>query len=46
MPVEPLLCTYSPLRGDRRLSQFVEQRLGLSEIGSVEAFGEPDVDGG
>jgi hypothetical protein len=46
MPVEPLLCTYSPLRGDRRLSQFVEQRPGLFEVGGVEAFGEPGVDRG
>jgi hypothetical protein len=28
MPVEPLLCTYSPLRGNRRLSQFVEEDAG------------------
>src|SRR6516165_4910128 len=31
----------SPLRGNRMLGQFVEQRLGLFEIGGVEAFGEP-----
>src|SRR6267378_4835906 len=36
----------SPLRGNRRLSQFVEQRLGLFEIGGVEAFGEPVEDRG
>ena len=46
MAAEPLTCTYSPLRGNRRLSQFVEQRLGLFEIGGVEAFGEPGVDRG
>jgi hypothetical protein len=44
MPVEPLLCTYSPLCGNRGLSQFVEQRLGLLQIERVEAFGEPAVD--
>src|ERR1700730_14517634 len=36
----------SPLCGNRRLSQFVEQRLGLFEIGGVEAFGEPGVNRG
>jgi hypothetical protein len=46
MPVEPLLCTYSPLRGNRRLSQFVEQRLGLFEIGGIEPLGKPAVDWG
>src|SRR5258707_12286938 len=44
MPVEPLICTYSPLCGNRRLRQFVEQRLGLFQVGCVEAFGEPAVD--
>ena len=28
-PVEPLICNYLPLCGNRRLSQFVEQRLGF-----------------
>ena len=28
-PVELLICNYSPLCGNRRLSQFVEQRLGF-----------------
>ena len=28
-PVEPLICNYSPLCGNRRRSQFVEQRLGF-----------------
>jgi hypothetical protein len=32
-----------PVAGSR---QFVEQRLCLFEIGRVEAFGEPGVDGG
>jgi hypothetical protein len=41
--MQALICTYSPLRGNRRLSQFVEQRLGLFEIGGVEAFGKPAV---
>src|SRR5207248_4695765 len=36
----------SPLCGNRRLGQFVEQRLGLFEIGGVEAFGEPAEDWG
>src|SRR5208282_1420847 len=36
----------SPLCGNRRLSQFVEQRLGLFEVGGVEAFGEPAEDRG
>ena len=35
MPAEPLICAYSPLPGNRRLSQFVEQRLGLFEIGGI-----------
>ena len=34
----------SPLRGNRRFSQCIEQRLGLFEIGGVEAFGEPAID--
>ena len=46
VPVEPLICAYSPLRGNRRLSQFVEQRPGLFEVGGVEAFGEPAEDWG
>ena len=46
MPVEPMICAYSPLRGDRRLGQFVEQRLGLFEVGGVEALGKPAEDGG
>ena len=33
MPVEPLIGNYSPLCGNRRLSQLVEQRLGLFQIG-------------
>src|ERR1700720_1868248 len=32
--------------GNRRLSQFVEQRPGLFEVGGVEAFGEPAEDWG
>src|SRR6476659_3348808 len=36
----------SPLRGNRRLSQFVEQSLGFFEVGGVEAFGEPGEDRG
>src|SRR3954451_4640041 len=36
----------SPLCGNRRLGQFVEQRLGGLEVGGVEAFGEPGVDRG
>src|SRR5215472_2472748 len=31
---------------ERLLAQLIEQRLGLLEIGSVEAFGEPVVDFG
>jgi hypothetical protein len=46
MPVELLLCTYSPFRGNRRLSELVEQRLGLFEIGGIEAFGKPAEDWG
>jgi hypothetical protein len=34
----------SPLCGNRRLGQFVEQRLGVLEVGGVEALGEPAVD--
>src|SRR5271166_7057805 len=41
-----VICNYSPLRGNRRLSQFVEQRPGFFQIGGVEAFGEPAVDRG
>jgi hypothetical protein len=41
MPAEPLTCNYSPLCGNRRLSQFVEQHLGFFQIGGVKAFGEP-----
>jgi hypothetical protein len=33
-----------PLCGTRRLSHFVEQRLGLFEIGRVDAFFEPAKD--
>src|ERR1700730_17603287 len=36
----------SLLWGNRRLGQFVEQRLGLLQVGGVEAFGEPAEDGG
>jgi hypothetical protein len=36
----------SPLCGNRRLSQVVEQRLGLFEVGGVEAFGKPAEDRG
>ena len=36
----------SPLCGNRRLGQFVEQRLGVLEVGGVEAFGEPGEDRG
>jgi len=45
MRVEPL-CPYSPLRGNRRLGQFVEQHLGLFEVGGIDAFGEPPEDWG
>ena len=31
-PVERLICNYSPLCGDRRLSQFVEQPLGFFQV--------------
>ena len=41
-----VLASGSPLCGNRRLGQFVEQRLGLLEVGGVEAFGEPGVDRG
>src|SRR5271166_7101517 len=36
----------SALCGNRRLGQFVEQRLGVLEVGGVEAFGEPAEDRG
>jgi len=36
----------SPLCGNRRLGQFVEQRLGVLEVGRVEAFGKPAEDRG
>ena len=42
--LKPPFASGSPLRGNRRLGQFVEQRLGLFEIGCVEAFGEPAED--
>src|SRR6516164_5449359 len=45
-PVEPPICSYSSLCGNRRLGQFVEQRLGLFQVGGVEAFGEPAEDWG
>src|SRR6516164_10662305 len=45
-PVEPPICSYSSLCGNRRLGQFVEQRLGLFQVGGVEAFGKPGVDRG
>jgi len=41
-PIPDLPC----LIPERRLSQFVEQRLGLFEVGGVEAFGEPAEDRG
>ena len=31
-------------RGSGRTAQFVEQRLGVLQVGSVEAFAEPVVD--
>ena len=37
--VEPLLCAYSPLSGNRRLSQFVEQRLGFFKGGRSGSAG-------
>ena len=46
MAAEPLICSYSSLRGNGRLGQLVEQRLGLFEVGGVEAFGKPGVDWG
>jgi exonuclease SbcC len=36
----------SSLCGNRRLGQLVEQRLGVLEVGGVEAFGEPAEDRG
>ena len=33
MRVQPLICAYSPLRGNRPLGQFVEQRLRLFQVG-------------
>ena len=46
MRVEPPLCPYSSLRGNGRLGQVVEQRLGLFEVGGIEAFGKPAEDWG
>src|SRR6516225_1389374 len=45
-PQRRLIGGYSSLRGNRRLSQFVEQRLGLFEVGGIEAFGKPAEDWG
>jgi hypothetical protein len=36
----------SSLRSNGGLGQFVEQRLGLFEVGGIEAFGKPAEDGG
>jgi thiamine pyrophosphate-dependent acetolactate synthase large subunit-like protein len=36
--MEPLVWAYSPLRGNRRLSQLVEQRLGLFKVSGIEPF--------
>src|SRR6202040_432803 len=41
-----LFASGSPLCGNRRLSQLIEQRLGLFEVGGIEAFGEPAEDWG
>ena len=46
MAVQRLIGVYSSLRGNGRLGQFVEQRLGLFEVGGIEAFGKPGVDRG
>ena len=40
------VATYSRLRGNRRLSQLVEQPPGIFEIGRVEAVFEPAEDRG
>jgi hypothetical protein len=45
-PVEPPICNYLPLCGNRRLSQFVEQRLGLFEVSGIEPLGKPAEDRG
>jgi hypothetical protein len=44
MPVQPLICNYSPLCDYRRFSQLVDQSFCLFQIGRVEPFGEPPVD--
>src|SRR6516162_878535 len=38
------MCGWAP-RQVRNLTKLVEQRLRLSQIGSVEAFGKPAIDG-
>ena len=45
-PQRRLIGGYLSLRGNGRLGQLVEQRLGLFEVGRVEAFGEPAEDWG
>ena len=44
--VEPLICCYLSFSGNGRLSQFVEQRLSLFEVGRIEPFGKPTIDRG
>ena len=44
--MQPLICTYSPLCSNRRLSEFVEQGAGGLQIGGVDAFLEPTEDRG
>ena len=39
--MQPLICTYSPLCSNRRLSEFVEQGAHRLQIGGVDAFLEP-----
>jgi hypothetical protein len=36
--MEPLVWAYSPLCGNRRLCQLVEQRLGLFKVSGIEPF--------
>jgi hypothetical protein len=36
--MEPLVWAYSPLPGNRRLSQLVKQRLGLFKDSGIEPF--------
>ncbi len=36
--MEPPVRAFSPLCGNRRLSQLVEQRLGLFKVSGIEPF--------